>query len=415
MRDKNIYWNANMIAFTIYFFSMVIEAPIRFILNSVGMPFLLYIRDLLLLIVMLIYIIREVDFYDIFLIVGIIPFIILGMVYTNNFSQVLWGIKTIYPFYFGFFFSKDYISNIGQMGKLYYMIFFLGCIGVLLNWYLVDPFWTHLPDNELTGIENVRTWNFSYEGESILRLGGFSRTSIDAAMMIMFSSLWIFIYGRGTLIFGFLALICIGLTTTKANIITELLIYVLMIFKQISHKLGFVVLKFVALIGVFIMAFIPIASDAILDYLSEVDYGSAYVLVLSLGDRMLNAWPSSWSIIRDYGNVFLGRGIGGIGFSTIQFEQVASNPSITDSTFLYLYGSIGIFSIIILGYVVKQIKKIKNKTKLNEYMILVSLAFFFCGITTDMLNQIVLIHIGIFFKWLIVNDKANIMKISGEN
>lgn len=391
-----------IMAFFLYYITMVFEAPIRYFLGMLGIPYVLYIRDLLLIILLVVEIskTRCLIYFEIFGIIVI--YSLIGLWYTENLNQVLWGIKTIYPLFFGMCAYEYYIKNIAQYSKIYAILFFSSCVGLLLHWYLGDPFWTHMPDNELTNIENVRNWSFSYDGDVINRLGGFSRTSIDVAALLSIGVLYLISFSRWYLIYGGILIGALMLTTTKANIVAAVLLFCLLIVKLFNKKIYLSLLKISAILSILLMIIVPIFSTEIINIISSFDYGTMYVLLLSLGDRIVNTWPASLDIISNYGSYVLGRGIGGIGFSTVQFEKIAPNPIVTDSSFLYLYGSIGILGIIFLAMLIWKIYESDTRyNRLSEFMLLVIYQFFLIGVTTDMLNQVVLLHLGLALRWAI--------------
>ena len=225
-----------MIAFFLYYVTMSFEAPIRYFLGLLGIPYVLYVRDLLLIILLVAEVLKT-RLLIYFKILGIIIiYSLVGFWYTENLSQVLWGIKTIYPLLFGMCVYEYYIKNVTHYSRLYVALFLSSCIGLILHWYLGDPFWTHMPDNELTNIENVRNWSFSYNGDVINRLGGFSRTSIDAAALLSIGALYLISFSRWYFIFAGMLIGALLLTTTKANIVAAIMLIGLLVIKPFSKK-----------------------------------------------------------------------------------------------------------------------------------------------------------------------------------
>lgn len=195
------------------------------------------------------------------------------------------------------------------------------------------------------------------------------------------------------------------LTTTKANIVAGVILVVMFAIKKYDPTWYIFTMKALTVIAIGAFVLIPMMISLVLDIISSGDYGMAYVFLQSFEDRLMNTWPMSIDIIDGYGSYILGRGIGGIGFSTVLFEKIAPYPVVTDSTFLYMYGSIGILSIVFLGYIVKNVMRVSNRyTQRKGYMIALLFLFFCVGITTDVLNQIALLHIGIAVGQLIRNN-----------
>ncbi|TYZ29831.1 hypothetical protein FZ041_04395 [Selenomonas caprae] len=399
----------NIIVFYIYYLSMSFEAPIRFLLNAIDIPYILYIRDVLLISVIIRHLLKRTAIYDVVMIAVIGIYAVVGFVFTENILQVLWGIKTIYPLYAGLIICEDYWNVFYKMERLYKIVFLSGAIGLSLHWLIGDPWWVNMPDNALTGIENVRVWHFSYDGEVVNRLGGFSRSSIDAAILLLIGGAYLMVIKKNYLFYTLLLLGALVLTTTKANIIAGGIMAIVFGIKKFDKTWFIFTMK--VLTGITIGAFvlIPIMVNVLLDIISSGDYGMAYVFLQSFEDRLMNTWPMSVDIIDGYGSYVLGRGIGGIGFSTVLFERIAPYPVVTDSTFLYMYGSIGILSIALLGYMVKRVLGISDiYTDRKAYMLAVLFGFFCIGITTDVLNQMALLHMGIAVGWLIRNNDGEV-------
>jgi hypothetical protein len=71
------------------------------------------------------------------------------------------------------------------------------------------------------------------------------------------------------------------------------------------------------------------------------------VIFSSIGMRFAATWPDAISLITDSGNLFFGRGLGGIGAAQLHFEPAYYNP--VDNMYLSLYAGFGIGMFVFVG------------------------------------------------------------------
>jgi len=99
--------------------------------------------------------------------------------------------------------------------------------------------------------------------------------------------------------------------------------------------------------------------------------------------RLDDTWPEVIAIIRDYGNLALGRGLGGIGQSQVFFENYLYNPA--DNIFLYLYAQFGLLGGIYLFYFYFKSRSLDSITEL--YLCLLVFIIFQYGVTTNIFES----------------------------
>lgn len=388
----------------IYFFYIItvtIEAPLRWLLDLVGLGFLLYIRDVFISLIV---------FYEIFLRRNLILWIfssvlllwaLIGFYYTENIIEVLWGFKTYLPFLFGICIWKAVIDNPHKLVIFMKIVFILSCIGLGLNYFLENPFWLDIKGTDLGSgatAEGVRDWGIYYNGEVYKRLSGFTRLSNTVANIIIYSSfvLLAYTYKGKKIIYWVLGFPFICSTLIKINIaiyLYGLLLIILFFFLDEKRKL--LLLKISCMLFILLGILLPVLSNTLL-YISEyIDSDTMILLFASFDDRLINSWPGGFHIIWDYGNAFLGRGLGGFGFGVSLFDTKVDIVTPIDNFYLSVYGSFGLLGIGTVLYLLYKIISIKQFTAEVELLLLFAIAFFSIGIMQDMMDQISLMGLGI--------------------
>ena len=178
----------------LYIFSIVFEGPIRFILYNLGIAYLLYIRDLFIILVIAVYISQSLMTYRInrtFLIV-IFIFIfhsIVALFYVNNYLMPLFAWKTYLLLFFGILYGHLFFTKLRLTVRIFSILLICAVIGVVINYFIEFP-WEGL-EYSLGGldIEAVRSWMDMF---GIKRLSGFARASYDAAIQILLLALFLF-------------------------------------------------------------------------------------------------------------------------------------------------------------------------------------------------------------------------------
>ena len=118
------------------------------------------------------------------------------------------------------------------------------------------------------------------------------------------------------------------------------------------------------------------------------------LIFASTEDRMLNSWPGTLNLVWDYGNVFLGRGIGGVGYGVSLFDVIVTNLTPIDNFYVFIYGNMGLLGIAFVLLLILSAIKL-NKTLINEFLLLMLMLFAGESIMSDMADQFSMIIIGI--------------------
>ena len=358
-------------AITIYFISFVFEGPLRYFLNNIGLPYILYLRDF----IPFIFIIYSILFkrnsaFILFTAWYLSVFFFIGLLYSGNIYQAGFGIKLFVPFFLGLIIHNDFINNVNRMKSTILFLLLISIAGVYLNTFIKFP-WEGL-QYYIGGIniEGTRAWITAGEF-ALKRIAGFSRSSSDAAFQILLLSLFIISYFKKTsikIIIWSLAGAAIAITTSKGVAFAYILItfyHFMRVFARQKTKMLILVPSLAAMVGLPLYAVTQVSSIR----LPSNPY--LYFTFHSLLDRMVRAWPESFALIAKHGSVIFGRGIGGIGAAQKFFETSRYLPS--DNLFIYLYGIFGLSAIVILLYTIvksRNLNIISNSSDKFAFMIL---------------------------------------------
>ena len=185
------------------------------------------------------------------------------------------------------------------------------------------------------------------------------------------------------------------LTTSKVNRGMFLYIIVIMIMRYFANENKYIFsLKISIIMFAFIGIVLPIVSIIMKNYVSVLDSDMLLLIFASTEDRMLNSWPGTLNLVWDYGNVFLGRGIGGVGYGVSLFDVIVTNLTPIDNFYVFIYGNMGLLGIAFVLLLILSAIKL-NKTLINEFLLLMLMLFAGESIMSDMADQFSMIIIGI--------------------
>lgn len=360
----------------LYILSLILEGAIRYILYLFGVEYLIYVRDIFIILCILCYMLSTTrDFIiDRFYLIIVIIFIfhsIIALCYVGNISMLLLAWKIYFPLFFGILFGQLFFENLRLTTNCFILLYILAILGVFVNYFIMFP-WEGL-EYSLFGfdIEAVRFWT-AWEFK---RVSGFARTSYDSAIQILLLAIFLICYVKNNslkLLLWLLAGPAILLTTTKgvilAYFVTSLLIIIIRYIPNYIniYQKGLFVLLVIAII-------LPLYSN------QSLGVGNIPILLTSLYERLIISWPDVFKLVRENGNILLGRGLGGMGTTQLYFETQMYNPG--DNIFLFFYANFGIFGAGYLLYLAIIGQSIDLKNELYYYLFILS--FFTYGITTS--------------------------------
>lgn len=372
--------------FKYYIFLISIDGAMKGIFLSSSLFFLAYLKDMILfslLIITIISIIHRVKmtsflFYSILV---ILFFTIIALNHKINIFQSFFMIK-IFLIALITYELRKYI-NIHRLYNFSVFILFLTFFGLFVDFFVDFP-WKGSAV-EINGLI-VEANSQGTIGGVFDRLSGFGVSNGVTGFLLIsiYSILVILKYQKYNLfkifdVIWFITFISILLTTSKTTIFTFILLTFYMFFQNkyiLFKKIKFSILalKIIVLLYFFIPIFISIYFYQVYGYIdiganSYFSLESDKMAFATIVDRVIHAWPETYSLVNTYGNIFLGRGIGGIGVSQKIFEPSLYTPG--DGLFATLYATFGlIITILIIGYLVINLFK---KNVINGYLILVVL------------------------------------------
>lgn len=399
--------------FFAWFSLILLDSPIRYFLHNLDAIVLLYVKDILLLIIILYGIVKTIKSMRInkstFVISGVILVsIFMGLINQLNFLQVLFGIKIFLPLLAGIVIGKYEILKPKHFVILYRISIPIIIIGLILEYFKLSP-WSGF-SYTFAGfiIEGNRYWTTF----GIQRLSGFQRASFESGILLVFLDMFYLLgvtvvknkekinlryYKLYDVLLFILSIIGIIYTTSKTAylaIFSLIVIYILVIINlkskdRMIQKLSLIAIKSVISI-LFAFAIIPpIISFINSNYINKINLSNSSYLIkwffTSFIDRMENTWLDAFALVTHSYFKLLGRGMGGIGAPQQYFETYLYNPG--DNIFVYLYVIFGYLVLGLIIWLIRQIVKIKIRGPNDISIIFFLLAFFSYGATLNALES----------------------------
>lgn len=339
---------------------IAVEGFLRWLLGLVGLEPLMYLRDLLPLggIALVLRMpgaarrnrVLAIIFAQL-LFAGIV-----GLYFSRNLYQVLFGLKVFMPLLFGVFVYPAVVKHWEFFLRGCLLILAVAVAGVVLNEFIAFP-WigTDFTAFNVT-VETSREWT---EVGGRERLPGFSRASYDVATHIVFTCIFALHYVRRfvwKVLVGAAAVYAVAGTTSKVALacLIQLLVNYLVLeglpFLRTPRR-GSVwwrlrvfavwLLRFQVAAFAILMVLLPLNTSGTLDLVERDLYENTRFHLLSMQDRAARFWPAAMEYITTTGSPYLGLGLGGVGTPLDVFGKLEI-PITTDNGFLYGYGILGL-------------------------------------------------------------------------
>lgn len=367
------------LAFVVFIVSQTVEAPLRYAFSLVDASWLIYLRDLAILAAMAALAVRQLWRHRLqgaFLIFGLLVFFhgIVSFLLCHVTVAVLVSMKTLLAPLFGAIFLPILMKNKRGIGWLLALLWLVTAAGIAVDyagWHLP---WKGLSSDvgDYTVVINKK-WN--YQGED--RIGGFSRDSVGASMLLSFFSLYALIFSSSILLRLIAAvggLVLIYVTTSKGCVVAFGLVVVACLLPTKRSQL----LNKAMLAAVFAaMTLLPII-------LPNYAMPSSPAFLRSFYDRVARVWPDTWHNIDQHSWIF-GSAMGnvGVGQQYLKFEDVNTG----DNLFVLAYGYFGVFCILYLGWpFLAAIRRRAPVDALGRYAILTLMYVFAYGIVVNIIE-----------------------------
>ena len=317
-----------------YCLTAAITGPFRWAAGMVGLTPIVYLPQVLMLLSTLVVLIWEAR-------QGLMPMramtllvigyaVLVGLFHTPV-TQVLFGIYTLLPFWFGLSCAEVIFRHWSNIFRVSVWLWALAVVGVLLNYWVAYPWEGYGYSVGDVDIVSSREWENIGGGK---RLAGFSRASFDAALQILLLGLIVVLnlrtFGMRVLVWG-ITFMTIYMTTSKGvyNMFVVLTPIVLLGTRLPASAVRWwpMALGLVALL----LPMTPLFMDVNFYIRDEALANLTY----SFWDRLNDMWPNAWKLLETQGNILWGRGLGGIGTPQTYFEANRFNAA--DNIFVYWF------------------------------------------------------------------------------
>lgn len=319
---------------TLTFFVMtVLAGPLRMYLSMVGLAPLIYVPNLLMLIATIWQLLAEPHERGFcamrlisLLVVGYA--VLIGLLYLPL-VQVAMGIYVLLPFWFMLACGPELVRRWAAVQRYIPMFFFLVAGGVIANQFFEYPwegFGYSVGDLD---VEGSRQW---YANGGVKRLAGFSRASFDAAVQVQVLAILYVVTTRSAwlrLIIWTLSVFAIYPTNSKGILLVWLVLTPIVLLRERLPESPQRAMP--AVIGVLGLT-LPL-STLVFSFNSQFSNPTLANLTFSFYDRLNYMWPEAWHLLREYGHLHMGRGVGSVGTAQTYFEPSLFNAG--DNVFMY--------------------------------------------------------------------------------
>lgn len=369
-----------------YLTSFCIDGALRYGLYLVGLERLIYARDGVLLLLLLLQFAQSLrrapDPLVWWVLFALLFHAGVGLLYLQDVQQVAFGLKMLLPLLLGVMVSDRIPEKFGTANLVAGIIFCVTASGVVINWFYEFP-WEglrYVVDGKQISA-SLRWWSNEER-----RLAGFTRASYEAALYLLLSVFFLVAYIRSLLlkiVLWLIAGVAIWLTTTKGIVLVWVLMTVLFAIREMGLLRGPVLLKALWL-PAGLMVLMPLWSAAF-PFRFEKSLALQRSFAYSYIDRFENTWPTAFDNIQRHGDFLFGRGIGGIGTPQLYYEPALYN--FADNLFVYMYTDFGILAVVYLLFLVLRLPLLRLEREKDLMMFCVAAMAFIFGITAAVLEN----------------------------
>ena len=331
----------------IYFVFYVFEGVIRYGLHLAGADGLIFIRDGVLLIPLVILFIQQFLRRELHPAYSIFIFVILlhGLVMMLNIGSVmavLYSAKMLMTLLAGALLADRLFNPSRTMLAVFVLLWAVSLAGIMADKYFVELPWMGMATtiDDVT-VEISRDWQISGEDK---RAGGFMRSSINAATIEPLLALILMFNLRHRslrLLVALLTLPALVWTTQKGPIIAYVLTLAMLV---VSPRNPIPILR----IGICAMIVLVIGLPIMLSGISMPTADGVFSFS-SFYQRIEAMWPQAWAWIDAHEAFPFGVGLGGI--SGAQRLYALNDMNAADNMFILMYAYFGVMSFIYLGFI----------------------------------------------------------------
>jgi hypothetical protein len=374
----------------LYLASQAFDSVLRWGFDLFGLGAAIYARDISLVVVVMgcIYLMLR-EQRDITRMLFVIAFLAWGVAFAIwsqlGILQILFGVKVWLPLVAGMMLVESGVIQALNRPSWWFWLWGLTCLGIFINYFVRMPWAGLVVQVGDLAVSANRDWTAG----AINRLSGFSRTSYDAAIVVLLIYLYLSIVCEGKFVKLVLAVVscaAIALTTTKgaagAFLICAPVGYVLGRLKRPGSAA-----KWACMAALFVVAAIGCVVPLISMQLSFPRWEDNSIeawLFSSFVMRAWDTWPTAFSLLKDQ-QWLTGRGIGGVGAAQYVFESGAENPA--DSFFVYVFVTAGIVGALLYAYLAVASVRLKLEDRTHQAAYLLLLVTFSYGLTVNLVES----------------------------
>jgi len=313
----------------------VLAGPLRMYLSLAGLSALIYVPNLLLVLAIgwqLLALPGERGFTGVHLVALLIPCYALavGLQFMPA-VQVAMGLYVLLPFWFGLVCGPVLLARWHIVGRFVPLCWFVVVAGMLVNQLIEYP-WEGFGYNVGNlDVEGSRQW---FANGGVKRLAGLARASFDAAVHVQFAGVLLALQLRRPLARAVVWAVTIAAilpTNSKGVLLATVVLMPIILLRGALPASPLRVLP--AVFGSIGLA-LPV-STLFYTFDSPLRDPLLANLTNSFYDRLNDMWPEGWALLKDHGNLLLGRGVGGIGTAQSYFEPALVNAG--DNLFMYWF------------------------------------------------------------------------------
>ena len=408
-----------------YFSFYLFESPIRYGFNAVGADFLIFIRDLILILPLALNIFIEDKAYKsgknsvknsgqnsgqkrihpafyiftlIILVHGIIGFLNIG-----NWFIIFYCIKMLLTALVGAVIAPYLMNPPKEFVRVIFAFWIVTFIGVFIDKYDILTYpWTGL--KTVMGdmqVDISRDWEITGEDK---RAGGLLRSSINVAVVtpllafIMLFNMNIarpYLAVAARLTIMVMTVMVLYWSTQKASIVAFIFTCILL---TAAHKRPIPALKIGISLAFILMILLPIILPQFI-----MPNGEGVFSLASFYMRVEDMWPRAWLLIERKEIFPFGVGLGGIGGAQRFYSPEDFNAA--DNMFILLYAFFGIFSFVYMGWLWLICVSANNKAPASiTHALSIVLFIAFYGVALSMIeDQMASLFLGAAAAWLASN------------
>lgn len=382
----------------LYFVFYVFEGIVRYALHLGGRDELIFLRDLLIFIPLIIIFIQQLMRHEVHPAFYVFFFVIFlhGAVMVLNmgsFYAVAYSSKMLMAMLAGAV-APPHVFNPPRKSLYFFLFLWISAVfGVFMDKWFLDYPWNGM-ETTIGGIQVDigRDWEITGENE---RVGGFMRSSIHVAIItpllafiLLFNYKSLFIKA----IIAALTLATLYWTTQKGAILAYVLVFAALATLVTRSLLS---LKVIVVLLLLLCIALPLVLPAY--YMPQAE---GVFSIASFNLRVEEMWPSAWDWI-DRQELFpLGVGLGGIGGAQRLYAQ--GDVNFADNLFVFMYANFGIMAFVYLGWLALAVIRVEDdgtKTAVHAMATLVFLMTYGC-VLSMVEDQMASVFFGATAAWL---------------